>query len=119
MRVGKWYMSGFIVAFLFFYTYLVQYVRGEGTGSAQRRILNQPLDFGYHHYDEMTAWLRNFSANNVHLTALYSIGKSVQGESRKSHCREMERNVIYFLCPKISAVFLLRRLAWWSGLLPN
>ena len=27
--------------------------------------------------------------------------------------------VLYFLCPKISAAFLLRRLAWWSTLLPS
>lgn len=40
----------------------------------------KPLDFGYHNYDNMTAWLKHFSASNPDLTALYSIGKSVQGE---------------------------------------
>lgn len=39
----------------------------------------KPLDFGYHNYDNMTAWLKHFSASNPDLTALYSIGKSVQG----------------------------------------
>lgn len=40
----------------------------------------KPLDFSYHNYEDMTAWLKHFSASNPDLTALYSIGKSVQGE---------------------------------------
>lgn len=39
-----------------------------------------PLDFSYHNYEDMTTWLKHFSASNPDLTALYSIGKSVQGE---------------------------------------
>lgn len=40
----------------------------------------KPLDFSYHNYEDMTVWLKHFSASNPDLTALYSIGKSVQGE---------------------------------------
>jgi hypothetical protein len=40
----------------------------------------KPLDFSYHNYEDMTTWLKQFSASNPDLTALYSIGKSVQGE---------------------------------------
>ena len=39
----------------------------------------KPLDFTYHNYEDMTNWLKHFSASNPDLTALYSIGKSVQG----------------------------------------
>ena len=38
-----------------------------------------PLDFEYHNYDQMTDWMKKFSAAYSNLTALYSIGKSVQG----------------------------------------
>ncbi|XP_017777939.1 PREDICTED: carboxypeptidase D isoform X2 [Nicrophorus vespilloides] len=37
------------------------------------------LDFNYHNYDQMTTFLRQTSAKFPSLTALYSIGKSVQG----------------------------------------
>ena len=37
------------------------------------------LDFAYHNYDQMTDWLKQFTAAYPNLTALYSIGKSVQG----------------------------------------
>lgn len=33
----------------------------------------------YHHYDEMTAFLRTVNAAYPQLTSLYSIGQSVQG----------------------------------------
>ena len=33
----------------------------------------------YHHYDEMTAYLRTVNAAFPQLTSLYSIGQSVQG----------------------------------------
>jgi hypothetical protein len=35
---------------------------------------------GYHHYDEMTAYLRAVHAAYPQLTSLYSIGQSVQGK---------------------------------------
>lgn len=34
---------------------------------------------GYHHYEEMTAYLRAVNAAYPQLTSLYSIGQSVQG----------------------------------------
>lgn len=37
------------------------------------------LDFVYHNHEEMTRFLRATSARYPNLTALYSIGKSVQG----------------------------------------
>lgn len=37
------------------------------------------LDFKYHNYDSMTKFLRQTSSRFPTLTALYSIGKSVQG----------------------------------------
>ncbi|XP_055389598.1 carboxypeptidase D isoform X2 [Condylostylus longicornis] len=39
----------------------------------------QYLDFVYHDHDELTRFLRTTSARYPNLTALYSIGKSVQG----------------------------------------
>jgi len=38
-----------------------------------------PLDFNYHDYERMTDWMKHMSAAYPTLTALYSIGKSVQG----------------------------------------
>lgn len=40
---------------------------------------NYQLDFKYHDYDKMTKFLRTTSSKFPNLTALYSIGKSVQG----------------------------------------
>lgn len=40
------------------------------------------LEFKYHDHDEMTKYLRATSARFPNLTALYSIGKSVQGDER-------------------------------------
>ena len=38
------------------------------------------LDFSrYHHYDELTAYLRAVNAAYPQLTSLYSVGQSVQG----------------------------------------
>jgi hypothetical protein len=39
------------------------------------------LDFKYHNYDKLTKFLRTTSSKFPNLTALYSIGKSVQGKS--------------------------------------
>jgi Zinc carboxypeptidase len=38
------------------------------------------LDFVYHDHEEMTRFLRHTTARYPNLTALYSIGKSVQGK---------------------------------------
>lgn len=37
------------------------------------------LDFTYHDHDQLTRFLRSTTARYPNLTALYSIGKSVQG----------------------------------------
>lgn len=42
---------------------------------------NYQLDFKYHDYDKMTKFLRTTSSKFPNLTALYSIGKSVQGNN--------------------------------------
>lgn len=39
------------------------------------------LDFKYHNYDKLTKFLRTTSSKFPNLTALYSIGKSVQGKT--------------------------------------
>lgn len=39
------------------------------------------LDFKYHNYDKLTKFLRSTSSKFPNLTALYSIGKSVQGNN--------------------------------------
>jgi len=39
------------------------------------------LDFKYHNYDKLTKFLRSTSSKFPNLTALYSIGKSVQGKN--------------------------------------
>lgn len=56
---------------------------------------NEPyfLDWKYHKYDAMTKFLRKTSATFPNLTALYSIGKSVQGK----WCNILVLNVIFFL----------------------
>ena len=42
---------------------------------------NNQLDWRYNDFEEMTKFLRTTSSRYPNLTALYSIGKSVQGES--------------------------------------
>ena len=39
-----------------------------------------PLSFDYHNYDALTAYLRAVNAMYPNITALYSVGKSVNGE---------------------------------------
>lgn len=52
----------------------VKHVRGQSAGDEKREV--------YFNHEEMTAFLRNMSANYPNLTRLYSIGKSVQSKSR-------------------------------------
>lgn len=56
-------------------------VYGGAHYGTQDLILDQnyQLDFKYHDYDKMTKFLRTTSSKFPNLTALYSIGKSVQG----------------------------------------
>lgn len=51
-------------------------------GNFNLDVQNQPyrLGYDYHNYDQMTAFLRSTTSKYPSLTALYSIGKSVQGE---------------------------------------
>lgn len=44
------------------------------------------IEFKYHNYDKMTKFLRQTTARYPSLTALYSIGKSVQGNSYYTGC---------------------------------
>lgn len=50
-------------------------------GSYNVDVQNDPygIDFAYHDYDSMTRFLRSTTSRYPSLTALYSIGKSVQG----------------------------------------
>ncbi|XP_039292676.1 carboxypeptidase D isoform X2 [Nilaparvata lugens] len=61
---------------------LEQYVRGLEVSAPEGAPLSSddyPLNFNYHNFDQMTKFLRMTSSRYPHLSALYSIGKSVQG----------------------------------------
>ncbi|CAL4064786.1 unnamed protein product, partial [Meganyctiphanes norvegica] len=94
MKPASWYMMMLIVGFFYVYLTAVQYIRGEEIGDLPDNYLPQfdpayfdedlinpdtNLEFDYHNYDAMTNFLRKMSATYTNLTALYSIGKSVQG----------------------------------------
>lgn len=68
MRPAVIYFSTFLVVILYIYLLAVRYVRGHN------------LDFNYHHYDELTAILKQVHQIYPHLTSLYSIGQSVQSK---------------------------------------
>lgn len=42
------------------------------------------LDFGYHHQEEMEAFLKNIAQDYSSITHLHSIGKSVEGRVRRA-----------------------------------
>ena len=117
MKTGTWYVAGFVVVFVYFYVYAVNYMRGVradvirpryetdnnplplGVRSPHRSWASIPqavqkrqgvqfrdqqpvfprLSFQYHNYTSMTTFLRHVSTVYSNLTALYSIGQSVQG----------------------------------------
>ncbi|XP_035700442.1 carboxypeptidase M isoform X2 [Folsomia candida] len=99
MKPAMWYVSMLVVAFFYIYLTCVQYIRGEeAVPSAVGRLGGYPwatqisshkmvkrstsppsLDFSYHDYEEMTSFLRGLNAAYPNITALYSIGRSVQG----------------------------------------
>ncbi|XP_046681578.1 uncharacterized protein LOC124368348 [Homalodisca vitripennis] len=56
--------------------YNVDYTPGTATGTALDD--GYGLEFKYHNYDQLTRYLRTTSSRYPNLTALYSIGKSVQ-----------------------------------------
>lgn len=72
MRPAFLYMSSLFVAILYIYLLAVQYVRGDHTQSN--------VDFNYHNYDQLTSLLYKYNTTYPHLTQLYTIGKSAQGE---------------------------------------
>lgn len=69
MKTLHWYISGLFIALLYIYLLAVQYVRGVSSN----------IDFNYHNHDELTAILNNLNQQYPDLTALYSVGKSVEG----------------------------------------
>ncbi|XP_037068654.1 uncharacterized protein LOC119089958 [Pollicipes pollicipes] len=96
MRTAKWYMCVFLVAFLYFYVMLIKQVRGaELPPSAEARQAGgrappdydpqfsdgetDAVGFSYHDHEQLTAYLRRISTEYPEITALYSVGKSVQG----------------------------------------
>lgn len=93
MKTGGWYLSVLVITFLYFYIYAVNYVRGSSipSGSITQELkrrqgyqgLQLPtfprLSMQYHNYTSMTTFLRHVSTIYANLTALYSIGQSVQG----------------------------------------
>lgn len=58
-----------------------RYYEGDGGFYNDQLVQNQDynIDFEYHDHDEMTKFLRLTTAKYPNLSALYSIGKSVQG----------------------------------------
>lgn len=49
-------------------------------GEVESRENGLELEFNYHDHEQLTRYLRAISARYPALTALYSIGKSVQGK---------------------------------------
>lgn len=49
------------------------------TRQYQQDTTLRPLDYNYHNFEQLTKYLRTVNAQYPSLTALYSIGKSVQG----------------------------------------
>ena len=70
MKVGWWWLLMGAVMVL-----------GEEEERSQSSYLleRSSIDFVYHDYESMTKFLRTTSSKHPNLTALYSIGKSVQG----------------------------------------
>ncbi|XP_071520920.1 carboxypeptidase D-like isoform X5 [Panulirus ornatus] len=94
MKPAMWYLMMIVVGFFYVYLTAIQYIRGQELHDPSSDYLPQydpqyfdenlispanQLDFEYHNYARMTDFLRSMSATYPNLTALYSIGKSVQG----------------------------------------
>ncbi|KAG0729787.1 Carboxypeptidase M [Chionoecetes opilio] len=95
MKPAMWYLMMLIVGFFYVYLTAIQYIRGQqALQDPPSTYLKQydpqyfdeslispanALTFEYHNYTTMTDFLRAMSATYPNLTALYSIGKSVQG----------------------------------------
>ncbi|XP_045121737.1 carboxypeptidase D-like isoform X2 [Portunus trituberculatus] len=94
MKPAMWYLMMIVVGFFYVYLTAIQYIRGQTVHEPPSNYLKQydpqyfdeslispsnTLTFEYHNYTSMTDFLRAMSATYPNLTALYSIGKSVQG----------------------------------------
>ncbi|XP_066974786.1 carboxypeptidase D-like [Macrobrachium rosenbergii] len=94
MKPAMWYLMMIVVGFFYVYLTAIQYIRGQEVREPPSNYLPQydpqyydenlispssSLEFTYHDYVSMTAFLRSMSATYPNLTALYSIGKSIQG----------------------------------------
>ncbi|XP_076035544.1 carboxypeptidase D-like isoform X2 [Oratosquilla oratoria] len=95
MKPAMWYLTMLIVGFFYIYLTAIQYIRGQAVPDNGNNyqtlydpdyfdeyLFNSPtpsLEFEYHDYTSMTSFLRAMSATYPNLTALYSIGKTVQG----------------------------------------
>lgn len=65
----------------FIETHQNSYLQAKGgINEAQQYSTGAAVDFKYHNYDQMTKVLRQITARYPSSTALYSIGKSVQGK---------------------------------------
>lgn len=92
MKPAIWYLTMIIIGFFYIYVTAIQYIKGQETGDVQQAYVHQydpqyydenlfrggSLDFKYHDHEEMTSFMRSVAATYPNLTALYSIGKSVQ-----------------------------------------
>ncbi|XP_068218391.1 LOW QUALITY PROTEIN: carboxypeptidase D-like [Palaemon carinicauda] len=94
MKPAMWYLMMIVVGFFYVYLTAIQYIRGQEVREPPSNYLPQydpqyydenlinpstSLEFAYHDYVSMTSFLRSMSATYPNLTALYSIGKSIQG----------------------------------------
>ncbi|XP_042228787.1 inactive carboxypeptidase-like protein X2 [Homarus americanus] len=102
MKPAMWYLMMIVVGFFYVYLTAVQYIRGQEVHDPPSNYQPQydpqyydenlisptnQLDFEYHDYDSITNFLRSMSATYPNLTALYSVGKSVQGTSVRPSVR--------------------------------
>ncbi|XP_069173711.1 carboxypeptidase D isoform X5 [Procambarus clarkii] len=94
MKPAMWYLMMLVVGFFYIYLTAIQYIRGQVVHDPpssyqpqydpqyyDENLINpaNALDFEYHDYAKITDYLRSMSATYPNLTALYSIGKTVQG----------------------------------------
>lgn len=58
---------------------------GSKFQSKQGAVVGPSLQYEYHNYDDLTSYLRNVNSMFPNITALYSIGKSVQGKCSSNY----------------------------------
>jgi len=92
MKPAMWYLTMIVIGFFYVYLTAVQYIKGQAVEGEAYQTQYDPayydenllredgsLDFSYHDHDAMTSYLRSVAATYPNLTALYSVGRSVQG----------------------------------------